>query len=85
MYYLKPNETGECIIYGYEPEHPYLAAEELPKQLNSRIGYTQAIFTDLETAWREYIKIPTESDILQGRVEELEQLLADLASLQLEV
>lgn len=85
MYYLKPNETGVCTIYENKPEEPFLMVENLPEPLIPQKGYSQIIVSDLQTAWREYRHIPTETDILKEKITELEQLVADLASLQLEV
>ncbi len=85
MYYLKPDERGRCIIYGYPPEGEYLVVEELPPPLSFRRGYDQVIVTDLKTAWREYVNPHEQSDDedLRQEIEELKQLVADLASLQL--
>ena len=85
MYYLKPEKNGRCIIYGYIPDGEYFETKDLPSPLGFRQGYDQAIFTDFKTAWREYVKPVSETEMLRERIAELEQIVADLASLQLEV
>lgn len=60
MYYLKPEADDQVQIFAFEPEQPYVAAEELPQRPKEESGYYFKLRVDIEAqkAWYEKIELP---------------------------
>ena len=88
VYYLEVAPNIGRVLWGFsnkesavESDYPYIILDEPVK-----FKECYELFINLETKEVWYEPIPkTEEELLKGRVTQLEQLVADLASLQLGV